>query len=153
MFISVDVCFWVLKCLQICRCRASGDKRSHRKVTFTVSSFDTLPFLVAISLSHLDTLLWIIGWVIYGIENGNCLTIWRTKELAEPPERDISLSFSQQAWVVITYTNIHQPTIPDICHFFYTHVFWGLKILHSKVRKFATKTASRQNSVNHHHSV
>ena len=32
--------------------------------------------------------------------------------------------------------------------FFYT--FSGLKILHSKVRKFATKIASRQNSVNHH---
>ena len=29
--------------------------------------------------------------------------------------------------------------IPDICHFFYTHTFSGLKILHSKVRKFATK--------------
>ena len=28
--------------------------------------------------------------------------------------------------------------IPDICHFFYTSRFWGLKILHSKVRKFAT---------------
>ena len=28
--------------------------------------------------------------------------------------------------------------------------FWGLKILHSKVRKFATKIASQQNSVNHH---
>ena len=38
--------------------------------------------------------------------------------------------------------------IPDICHFFYTHTFSGLKILHSKVRKFATKIASRQNSVN-----
>ena len=39
-------------------------------------------------------------------------------------------------------------TIPHICHFFYTTTFWGLKILHSKVRKFATKIASRQNSVN-----
>ena len=28
--------------------------------------------------------------------------------------------------------------------FFYTHTFSGLKILHSKVRKFATKIASRQ---------
>ena len=33
---------------------------------------------------------------------------------------------------------------------FYTTTFWGLKILHSKVRKFATNSASRQNSVNHH---
>ena len=33
-------------------------------------------------------------------------------------------------------------------HLFYTTTFWGLKILHSKVRKFATKIASRQNSVN-----
>ena len=40
-------------------------------------------------------------------------------------------------------------SIPDICHFFYTHKFWGLKILHSKVRKFMTKVASQQNSVNH----
>ena len=41
-------------------------------------------------------------------------------------------------------------SIPDICHFFYTHIFWGLEILHLKVRKFATKIASRQNSVIHH---
>ena len=34
--------------------------------------------------------------------------------------------------------------IPDFCHFFYTHTFSGLKILHSKVRKSATKIASRQ---------
>ena len=38
--------------------------------------------------------------------------------------------------------------IPDICHFFYTSTFQDLKILHSKVRKFTTKTISRQNSVN-----
>ena len=43
---------------------------------------------------------------------------------------------------------IQQEGIPYICHFFYTHTFSGLKILHSKVRKFATKIASRQNSVN-----
>ena len=34
--------------------------------------------------------------------------------------------------------------IPHICLFFYTSTFWGLKILRSKVRKFATKIASRQ---------
>ena len=39
--------------------------------------------------------------------------------------------------------------IPDICHLFYTNTFLGLKILHSKVRKFTTKKASRQNSVNY----
>ena len=39
--------------------------------------------------------------------------------------------------------------IPDICHFFYTNTFWGLEILLSKVRKFATKICSRQNSVNY----
>ena len=33
---------------------------------------------------------------------------------------------------------------------FYTDTFWGLKVLHSKVHKFATKVTSRQNSVNHH---
>ena len=33
--------------------------------------------------------------------------------------------------------------------FFYTHTFWGLQIVHSKVRKFATKMDSRQNSVNY----
>ena len=37
--------------------------------------------------------------------------------------------------------------IPHICLFFYTSTFFGLKILHSKVRKFSTKIASRQNSV------
>ena len=39
--------------------------------------------------------------------------------------------------------------IPHICHFFYTHTFWGLEILHSKVRKFATKIYPRQNSVDY----
>ena len=34
--------------------------------------------------------------------------------------------------------------------FFYTSVFKSLEILHSKVRKFATKMGSQQNSVNHH---
>ena len=38
--------------------------------------------------------------------------------------------------------------IPDFCHFFYTHTFSDLKILHSKVPKFGTKVASRQNSGN-----
>ena len=41
-------------------------------------------------------------------------------------------------------------TIPDICHFFTLAYFKVWKILHSKVRKFATKIASRRNSVNHH---
>ena len=34
--------------------------------------------------------------------------------------------------------------------FFYTTAIWGLEILHLKVRKFATKVASRQNSVKQH---
>ena len=33
---------------------------------------------------------------------------------------------------------IPQNIIPHICHFFYTNIFWGLEILLSKVRKFAT---------------
>ena len=33
--------------------------------------------------------------------------------------------------------------IPHICHPFYTTTFWGLKILHSKLRKFATKIEQR----------
>ena len=37
--------------------------------------------------------------------------------------------------------------------FFYTHTFSGLKILHWNVRKFATKIASRQNSVNQYWRV
>ena len=37
--------------------------------------------------------------------------------------------------------------------FFYTSIFQGLKILHSNVRKFATKIASRQNSVNQYWEV
>ena len=52
--------------------------------------------------------------------------------------------------VLTHFTSFLHSTIPDICHFFYTTTFWGLKILHSKVRKFTTKIASRQNSVNHH---
>ena len=43
--------------------------------------------------------------------------------------------------------------ILDICHFVYTHTFWGLKILHSKARKFTTKKASRQNNVNLRHKL
>ena len=52
----------------------------------------------------------------------------------------------------LTSSNTLSP-IPEICHFFYTHTFWGLKILHSKVRKFPTKKASRQNSVNLWHKL
>ena len=37
--------------------------------------------------------------------------------------------------------------ILHICHIIYTTTIWGLKILHLKVRKCATKVASRQNSV------
>ena len=37
--------------------------------------------------------------------------------------------------------------------FFYTNTFLGLKILHSKVCKFTTKKASRQNSVNLWHKL
>ena len=45
-------------------------------------------------------------------------------------------------------------TIPDICHFFlYTSTFQVLKILHSKVHKFATKTVLRQNSINWYFEV
>ena len=45
------------------------------------------------------------------------------------------------------------PAKPDIYHFFYTHTFSGLKILHTKARKFETKIASRQNSENQHWEV
>ena len=41
-------------------------------------------------------------------------------------------------------------TIPDIYPFFYTDIFWDLKFLHPKVRKFVTKISSRQNSVKLH---
>ena len=34
--------------------------------------------------------------------------------------------------------------------FFYTTAIWGVEILHLKVRKFATKVASRQSIVNYH---
>ena len=44
-------------------------------------------------------------------------------------------------------------TILHICHYFYTSTLWGLKILHSNVRKFATRTVSRQNSVNWYFGV
>ena len=43
--------------------------------------------------------------------------------------------------------------IPHICHFFYTHTFFVQKILHSKVREFTTKKASRQNSINLRHKL
>ena len=36
--------------------------------------------------------------------------------------------------------SVHLNIIPDIRHLFYTHTFWGLNILHSKVCKFMTKS-------------
>ena len=42
------------------------------------------------------------------------------------------------------------PSIPHICHLFYTTAIWGVEILHLKVRRFETKVASRKNSVNFH---
>ena len=82
----------------------------------------------------------------------------------------LSLSFDQKQYVSListedalrlltTYDNHTNPTQSYPLHpsdhtwylsFFYTHTFSGLKILHSKVRKFATKIALRQNSVNHY---
>ena len=38
--------------------------------------------------------------------------------------------------------------IPDICKFWYATIFWTCKKYATKVRKFATKIASQQNSVN-----
>ena len=48
------------------------------------------------------------------------------------------------------HQQIQQLSIPHICHLSYTTAIWGVEILHLKVRKFATKVASRQNSVNFH---
>ena len=62
----------------------------------------------------------------------------RTKYILWDPNR----SFDISNYVVLGI-------IPHICHFFYTNTFWGLEILHSKVRKFATKIYSRLNSVNY----
>ena len=55
---------------------------------------------------------------------------------------------------LLLHNNVHYVAkfvlvnIPHICHISYTSTFWGLKIVHSKVRKFATKIALWQNSVN-----
>ena len=85
----------------------------------------------------------------------------------------LSLSFDQKQYVSListedalrlptTYDNHTNPTQSYPLHpsdhtwylsFFYTHTFSGLKILHSKVRKCATKIASRQNSVNQNWEV
>ena len=51
-----------------------------------------------------------------------------------------------------------QSNVNLCCHtsylsFFYTHTFSGLKTLHWKARKFATKIASRQNSINQYWRV
>ena len=54
---------------------------------------------------------------------------------------------SKSISVFISVSKAHI-SIPYICHLFYTTTFYGLKMLHSKVQKFATKIASRQNSVN-----
>ena len=56
--------------------------------------------------------------------------------------------FGVSGWNTISILSLL--CILHICHFFYTTTIWGLKILHLKVRKFATKVASRQNSVNLH---
>ena len=61
--------------------------------------------------------------------------------------------------VTINQGNYHMriENIPHICHLFYTTTFWDLKILHSKVRKFATKNclatkqrkSPQQNKITH----
>ena len=58
---------------------------------------------------------------------------------------DLSLLWYICYFDIITY----QLVIPHTWHIFYTSTFWGLKILHSKVRKLVTKIASRKNSVIH----
>ena len=54
--------------------------------------------------------------------------------------------------------NISNPPLPPPPHtsylsFFYTTAILGVEILHLKVRKFATKVALRQNSVNSNHEL
>ena len=55
----------------------------------------------------------------------------------------------QMLWKGVSKTLYPNPGHTWYLSFFYTSEFWSLEILHSKVRKFATKIASRQNSVNH----
>ena len=49
-------------------------------------------------------------------------------------------------WFLLTYTDSHTSYLS----FFLHNRNLGLEILHLKVRKFATKVASRQNSINYH---
>ena len=61
-------------------------------------------------------------------------------------ENDFNLAQGLRPYSGTTCTR--EDAIPDICHLFYTTTICDLEILHLKVRKFGTKVASRQNSVN-----
>ena len=78
---------------------------------------------------------------------GASWVFWWFGEKQTKPRYVRNSSNSSNCTTSIRSLSFHYTLIPDICHFFYTHIFWGLKILHSKVRKFTTKVASRQNSV------
>ena len=87
-----------------------------------------------------------------GHYHGQRLGLARPRRLQFCPDSDsvVGAAASQKVLShLIPIIFIFITPIPDICHLFYTSRFWGLKILHSKVRKFATKIASRQHSVNY----
>ena len=71
--------------------------------------------------------------------------IVHVKELEGPAD------FILEPGKLCSYWNLYtsEVSIHDICHYFYTHTFWGVKVLHSKVQKFATENSSRQNRVNY----
>ena len=91
-----------------------------------------------------------------------------------PPNSDLSvfISFhlsSQTVWnrTILVQTNAFWFCFLTSCyllngvfigtfhnmHFFYTHVFWGLKLLHSKVWKFTTKLPSDKTAWSHFRAI
>ena len=58
--------------------------------------------------------------------------------------------FSPKMHLCFIFCLLCVPCIPYICPFFYASRFYSLKIFHPKVRNFATKIVSRENSVYNH---
>ena len=74
-------------------------------------------------------------------------------EICMYAEKRLNVYSPRETTVPVASTNTDPEQaigIPHISHIFYTTTIWGVEILHLKVRKFATRDASRQNSVNYH---
>ena len=114
-------------------CKVHWSKMSHSLKIRTVESFEKDNFIQQHSL-HVNCCNW--EWCMYNIMQ------WFNKK-----KSCFRIAPNGVHWLVSEVRSSRHHT--SYLSFFYTTTFWGLQILHSKVRKFAIKIASRQNSVNH----